>query len=385
MGHILGLRKVVSPCPSNRFAEVVFFVPTRYSCILALQSISNIMSNLDFSIFFLASVWVGIGIFAGLLLFRFEKGNPFSNQLVGLIFLFLSLRIGKSILYNFIELPLFIKNLGLSLNLTLGPLLYFYGLSLFNNISSLKSKDILHFIPALVYALFCWIIPNDTESVGWKISYSFILVQAFVYLGASSWLWYVSTQKDSKSSWYLMLSLGFWLIQITYFLIFIGVIPIYSAGLLSFIIFFTLLGLRMVLNSQWAEQIFLKKYSTSVLSDQKIQTIMEKVMTQMKHEKVFLNPNITLNSMARKVDTNSKFLSQAINVKAQKNFSQFINAYRVNHAKKLLSHPDRQHEKIISIALDSGFKSLSSFNSVFKNYTQMTPSEYKESYLSYLS
>lgn len=343
------------------------------------------MTNLDFSIFFLASVWVGIGIFAGLLLFRFEKGNPFSNQLVGLIFLFLSLRIGKSIFYNFVELPLFIKNLGLALNLTLGPLLYFYGLSLFKNISGIKSKDFLHFVPALVYALFCWVIPNDTESLGWMISYSFILLQAFAYLGASSWLWYGSSQKDSKSSWYLMLTLGFWFIQITYFLIFVGVIPIYTAGLLSFIIFFSLLGLRMLLSTQWAEQIFLRKYSTSELSDQKIQTIMERVMAQMKQEKVFLNPNITLNSMARKVDTNSKFLSQAINVSAQKNFSQFINAYRVNHAKKLLSQPDRQHEKIIVIALDSGFKSLSSFNSVFKTYTQMTPSEYKESYLQYLS
>jgi AraC-like DNA-binding protein len=58
-----------------------------------------------------------------------------------------------------------------------------------------------------------------------------------------------------------------------------------------------------------------------------------------------------------------------------KHFSEFINTYRIDFAKKLLKET---YLKIEAIAYDSGFNSLSTFNTVFKKETGFTPSKYRK-------
>ena len=69
-------------------------------------------------------------------------------------------------------------------------------------------------------------------------------------------------------------------------------------------------------------------------------------------------------------------LTEVLNNKMGKNFFQFVNEYRVDAVKKLLSNPKNRYS-IEAIGYECGFNSKSTFFSVFKNMTQQTPMEYK--------
>jgi AraC-like DNA-binding protein len=69
----------------------------------------------------------------------------------------------------------------------------------------------------------------------------------------------------------------------------------------------------------------------------------------------------------------------AINSCSGYNFKEYINKYRILHAKEMLSDPKFSALSIAAIAYDCGFNSLSSFNSAFKKITGKTPSSFKKS------
>ena len=98
----------------------------------------------------------------------------------------------------------------------------------------------------------------------------------------------------------------------------------------------------------------------------------------MQKQKVFLDPEITIDKLAGMVNTNRHFLSQVLNERAGQSFYDYINQYRVDEAKRLLRAPEYSNQKIASIAYDAGFNSLSAFNEVFKKVTGATPSQFKK-------
>ncbi|WP_449397875.1 helix-turn-helix domain-containing protein [Chryseobacterium wanjuense] len=67
-----------------------------------------------------------------------------------------------------------------------------------------------------------------------------------------------------------------------------------------------------------------------------------------------------------------------INAGFQKNFFQYVNEYRIEHAKKLLKDNSKNKLSILGIAYESGFNSKTSFNTTFKKLTNQTPSEFKK-------
>nr|WP_250149125.1 helix-turn-helix domain-containing protein [Flagellimonas sp. 389] len=92
---------------------------------------------------------------------------------------------------------------------------------------------------------------------------------------------------------------------------------------------------------------------------------------------MYLHRTISLEIIAEKLNTPPRKLSQAINENEQKNFSEFVNQYRIEKAKQLLSEPNSIQQKIATIAYDCGFGNVTSFNLAFKAITQLTPSEYR--------
>jgi AraC-like DNA-binding protein len=73
-------------------------------------------------------------------------------------------------------------------------------------------------------------------------------------------------------------------------------------------------------------------------------------------------------------------LSQTINEQLRQSFSEFLNSYRIEEAKRRLRDPAFKHLSILGIAEDVGFNSKSSFNAVFKKHTNLTPSEFRNQY-----
>ncbi len=115
-----------------------------------------------------------------------------------------------------------------------------------------------------------------------------------------------------------------------------------------------------------------KQLSEVLISDD----INDKLINFISKEKPYLNPELSLQELADKIDVKRHHLSNVINQKHNKNFYEFINQYRIEEVKVLMSNPKNKNYKLISLAYDSGFNSKASFNRIFKQMTKMTPSQF---------
>ena len=121
-----------------------------------------------------------------------------------------------------------------------------------------------------------------------------------------------------------------------------------------------------------------RKYQKSNLTEEEATRIARELHILMQEKKSYMDPGISIESLADMVDSNRHHLSQVLNEKMQKSFYDFINFYRVEEAKLLLADPARNKYKIASIAYDAGFNSLSTFNDVFRKTTGFTPSQFRK-------
>jgi AraC-like DNA-binding protein len=119
------------------------------------------------------------------------------------------------------------------------------------------------------------------------------------------------------------------------------------------------------------------KYANSALNSEDAHTIITRLEKLMEAEKLYLQPGVTINHLADALKCSRHHLSQVLNDKLQQSYYDYINALRVEEAKRLLNNPQFEQIKIASIAYDAGFNSLSSFNDVFKKFTGKTPSDYR--------
>ena len=99
-------------------------------------------------------------------------------------------------------------------------------------------------------------------------------------------------------------------------------------------------------------------------------------------EKLYLEPSLTLRSVADRLGTNTKYLSQVVNHYSGNHFQFFINNYRIEEVKRKIVSEDFGNFTLYGIALQCGFKNKSTFYKVFKEITGQTPREnllrYKE-------
>ena len=96
-------------------------------------------------------------------------------------------------------------------------------------------------------------------------------------------------------------------------------------------------------------------------------------------DKIHLDNNITLESVAEKLNLNKSYLSRLINSELKMNFSDYLNSVRVEEAKSYISNPEFSNYTLVAIGLEAGFNSKSAFNNAFKKFTGLTPSEYRKS------
>ena len=121
-----------------------------------------------------------------------------------------------------------------------------------------------------------------------------------------------------------------------------------------------------------------KQYAKSSLKKDDAQQYMERLLKYMEEEQPYLNGKLTLNEVAQELDITVNHLSQVINENLNKNFFDFVNGYRVEHIKKKMADPASKKFTLLALAYDSGFNSKSSFNSIFKKVTGVTPSQYMQ-------
>lgn len=159
-----------------------------------------------------------------------------------------------------------------------------------------------------------------------------------------------------------------------------------SQYLLAFIslfinfVFANLLILKSLRLPEPADNIEKHKYEKSPLTIQTKNEILSGLDRLMSEEKLYLNSSLNLGDVAQKLSVVPRYLSQVINELRGQNFYDFVNSYRIEEAKKVLSDPAYIEEKILSVLYECGFNSKSVFNTVFKKYTGLTPSMYRRKF-----
>lgn len=114
-----------------------------------------------------------------------------------------------------------------------------------------------------------------------------------------------------------------------------------------------------------------------IIKDKELVILKAKLNALMKDKHLYLDNDINLASLAEEMQITSHQLSYVINNGFNQNFYQFINTYRIEKAKELLLDKSSQNLTILGIAYESGFNSKTAFNTTFKKFTNLTPSEFK--------
>lgn len=120
------------------------------------------------------------------------------------------------------------------------------------------------------------------------------------------------------------------------------------------------------------------KYEGSSLSESEIGVYRARLEDVMDAERPFVDANLRLTDLASLVEVSPHELSRVINQGFGLRFNDFVNRYRVEEAKRLLSDPARRDASLLELAFEAGFNNKTSFNQAFKKYTRMTPSRYRE-------
>lgn len=116
--------------------------------------------------------------------------------------------------------------------------------------------------------------------------------------------------------------------------------------------------------------------SVVTVKEEKAQKLLSR-LSEIEKQKLFLNKNYSLNMLAKKIDSNSSYVSQIINTYWGKSFVEYTNELRINYIiQKLKEDTIYQKFTLIAIAESIGYKSLSSFNKHFKNIAGVTPKQY---------
>jgi len=131
-------------------------------------------------------------------------------------------------------------------------------------------------------------------------------------------------------------------------------------------------------NEEEAEPV-VKDYIVKQLYDKKLESNYQNLLSILIEEKPYLNENLTIEDLAKRLRVHSRYLSVVINCKFNKSFFQLINSYRVLEFNEKVLKPENRNFTFLSIALECGFGSKSAFNRAYKNEMNISPSEFLKS------
>lgn len=124
------------------------------------------------------------------------------------------------------------------------------------------------------------------------------------------------------------------------------------------------------------EVVSLRERKTETAKEEKASDLMQRLRQQMERSRLYLNSELKLADVATAVGVTPRAVSDCINQCEGSSFPQWVNTYRVEHAKQLLlRQPDI---KVSALCMESGFSSEATFFRIFKSLTGMTPREWQE-------
>jgi YesN/AraC family two-component response regulator len=129
--------------------------------------------------------------------------------------------------------------------------------------------------------------------------------------------------------------------------------------------------------SQTEEKLETDKNGNGIKDEEKIY---KKFKELLEKEKIYKQPDISASKLAKKLNTNTSYLSVIIHNRFDESLKTVINKYRINEARRLLTSPEYSKYSIEGIAEEVGYHSRSTFYQSFKQITGLTPTQYLENY-----
>lgn len=366
----------------------------------------------------IASVFIGITF--GMLLLFTKRINKKANILLGLVtFIVVFWNIWVlSLDFQITDyFPLFYI-IPLNYSLALGPLLYLYVKKITNSNYQISKKDYIHFLPLLLeftthitisYEAFI----NNTIAIETNAFFTLMpIVQLCAIISVVTyslyalkvirayhvWLKMNYSNNDAYSlKWLYRLIIIFailWFLWIPYtiidYILFnfqLGINDYYPIYVLMSVITIWIsteafLRPEVILlepiqqdniNQETSSEKDLKKPSEEIIK--KADWLKE----QMEVNLFYLNSELTLKSLSDNLKIHPNTLSKIINEGLNKNFSDFVNEYRVHAIIEKLHSENYDHITLLGISFECGFNSKTTFNRVFKNIIGTTPLQYKKS------
>ena len=134
--------------------------------------------------------------------------------------------------------------------------------------------------------------------------------------------------------------------------------------------------MQLVLGKENTFQVPKRKYKKSLLDENTLRQQCQRLEQLMIEEKPYLNPDLTLRDLAALLDLPPNYMSQLLNEGFDKNFSEFVNTYRLETFKVNIADQTKKHLTILGLAYESGFNSKTVFNTFFKKMMGKTPKAY---------
>jgi AraC-like DNA-binding protein len=347
------------------------------------------------------------GILLAIALLSIKRGNRAANRLLAALVATTAFQILGAVLFTtkyIYDFP-HLSRLHHPFLLLAPPLLYLYIRELTARHGSLDRKDLLHFLPFLFCALY--LIPYFLRGAEYKIAnlasadyaqWYFIRSWMAIAQGAI-YLYFIlrrladfsrKLRESSSPSDKAILLQARVLVGLLLLVFFGGLIrlSLLDRGMETNLLL-PLCGSIMVYAVAWlgltrpealagAPEQTPKKYERSTLTPERAEEYLKRLLKVMETEKPWADGDITLQKLAERITIPAPHLSQLINERIGQNFSDFINGYRVEEAKRKLHDPAYKHYSILAIAEEVGFNSKSSFNAAFKKHAQMAPSEFRD-------
>jgi AraC-like DNA-binding protein len=363
-----------------------------------------------YNLLILASVFIGL-TFCLLLIFS-KRINQKANRFLGLAALVIvlwNIWVLSHDLDFFRYAPRFFL-VPLNFSLALGPLLYFYTKSISDISFTFSKKNWFHFIPVLFELLVHVIISFealDRSILATSTSAFFNLIPLIQLLAICSVILYSALALKEIKKYHIWLkdnysnsseySLG-WLYRLLFIFAVLWFLWI-PYTLVDYFMFNFQLGipdyypiyLIMSVITIWISvEAYLKpevvllepKTQPEIEKQAPTEDVMQKaswLIAQMESNLYYLNPELTLSSLATSLAIHPNRLSKIINEGIGKSFSDFINEYRTKAVVVRLKNPTYNHITLLGISFECGFNSKTTFNRVFKEVMGVTPFAYKKS------
>lgn len=330
---------------------------------------------------------------------KFKNEDFLLSLFFGVFFLHLSYKI--LLIYNFNDTTIFEKLHG-GFSFLYAPINYLYALSIFGK-KSTRIQYLIHSIPFVIGIIFNFFLVyflldnrNSNTIIQWYNLITMLLFASSFFTYSFFALKFISQYKNTEDA---IINLKLKNVRVvSYVLITLSVMTItslilnifeykiivnlrYVYYILLLIMFFSVIHIRFGIFFETQKNIETEiqkeeKYKNYDLNSSEMDEIIEKINTYFSKRKMYLDSEFNLDILSLDIKIPKIKITQALNIRLNTNFYQYLNTLRVEESKKLI---DKTSDSNFSaIGYQSGFKNKSTFYKYFKQTTGLTPSEYKK-------